>query len=150
MPNVVRDASIEEVGNEAVSVGGHRNEVNILLAGNANDFVRRFAVGQDVVCLDALCTQSVAEIGQVAAIMAHFVRFSKLELIEIACYPAVSDADQKQLGTCEGDEALNMVQNYLIVGGVFNRNEYLLIHDFFVTPSTRARFESAAIRSSHR
>jgi hypothetical protein len=150
MPNVVRDASIEEVGNEAMSVCGHGDEVNLLLTGNANDLVRRFAVREDIVGLDALYAQRFAEVGKVVAIMAHFVRLSKLELIEIACYPAVSDADQKQLCTCEGDEALNVVQDYLIVGGVFNGNEYLLIHDFFVTPSTRARFESAAIRSSHR
>ena len=104
MPHVVRDASIEEVGNEAMAVRGHRDEVNLLLTGNANDLVGRFAVSEDVICLDSFLPQSFAKIGQVVAIMSHFLRFPKLELIEIAGHPAVCDTDQKQLCASQCDE----------------------------------------------
>jgi len=100
----------------------HCDEVNILLTGNANDLVRRFAVRQDIVGLDSFFSQAFAKIGQVVAILPHFLRFPQLELIEVASYPAMCHTDQKQLCASQSDEFLNVVQDYLIVGGVFNRN----------------------------
>ena len=95
---------------------------NILLTGNANDLVRRFAVREDIIGLDSFFSQAFAKIRQVVAILPHFLRFSQLELIEVARHPAVSDTDQKELCARECHEFLNVIQDYLIVGGVLDGN----------------------------
>ena len=137
MPNVMRDAPIEEVRNEAMTVRCHRDEVDILLTGNANDLVGRFAVREYIVGLNSFFLQAFAKIRQVIAILSHFLRFSKLELIEIACYPTVSDTDQKELCARECDEVLDVVQDYLIVGGVLDRNQNSLVHGLLWGPAEK-------------
>ena len=79
-----------------MAVCSHRNQVNLLLAGNPDDLVGGFTVGEDVICLNVIGAQGFGEVGKVVAITPHLVRFAKFELIEIAGHPTVGDANQQE------------------------------------------------------
>jgi hypothetical protein len=61
MADIVGNAAIEKVRNEAMSVGGHGNEIDLILSGYLDNFIGRFAVGQDKLSLKPLTLQVGAQ-----------------------------------------------------------------------------------------
>src|SRR5712664_21298 len=95
VPHLVCSRAIENVTNKPVTMGGHRDKIDIFLAGKLNDFIGRFTKCEHGSAAETLCSQFTFSSFQVCPVFLHLFTLSELELIKVACHPAVGDVDKK-------------------------------------------------------
>src|ERR1044072_6696017 len=128
MPYLVCGRAIKNVTDETVAVGGHRNQINVLFAGQFNNLVGGFAKSEDGVAGEAIIDQVTLSFFEVGAILLHFFAFRQFQLIKISRHPAVGNMDQQKSRTSQSRKRLDVAENGVVGGAVFKWNENVLIH----------------------
>src|SRR6478609_79600 len=105
MTHLVGSRPIQNVANEAVPVCSHGDQVDIFLAGELDNFIRRLAQCQ------------------------HLLALGKLELIEIACDPPISHVNEQQLCASHPCQRLDMSKYSRVGRTVLEWDQYVVVHD---------------------
>src|SRR5260370_27146159 len=119
---------MKNVTDQAVTVRGHCDKIDIFLARELDDFVRRFAEREHRVAGKTFAGQFAAAFFQVSAIVLHLFAFGELELVKIARHPSVGNVDEEQPRAGHARKRLDMGQNRLIGGTFFLRGGGMPIH----------------------
>src|SRR5882724_13186477 len=119
---------MENVTDQAVTMRGHCDKVDIFLARDLDDLARRFAEREHRVAGKTFSRQFAAGFFQVSAIVLHLFTFGELELVKIARHPAIGNVDEEQPRASHARKRLDMGQNRLVGGTVFERDEYMPVH----------------------
>ena len=98
MPHLLDRAAVQEIADELVAVGSHRDQVAAPGRRRPEDLGRRVAERELRRDRQAGAPQPLRHAGQVGAVRLHLVRLGQLELVEIAGRPPVGDMDQQELG----------------------------------------------------
>jgi hypothetical protein len=121
-------AAVKEVGEEPVTVPGHRDQIAIFTFGHLEDFRRRVAEREHGFNRKSFVAKLAGDFFQILAVAFHFLGFGQLELVEIACDPAVGDVQQQQFCPGQFHQRTDVVKNGPVRRAVFQRDEDALIH----------------------
>src|SRR6266404_1892661 len=66
MPHLVCSRAVENVTNKPVTMGGHCDKIDIFLAGQLNDLIRRFTKCEYSSAGEALCANSLLRLSRYA------------------------------------------------------------------------------------
>ena len=69
---------VQEIGEQAVTVGGHRDEVDVLFFGNLDQLCRWIAHCQTRINRESSGAQRIGNLRQIRPILTYFFRFPKL------------------------------------------------------------------------
>ena len=125
----VRGRAQEYIGDEAVAMRGHRDEIDIFFAREFDDLVRRFPQRQDGIAGKTLRGQFAAAFFQVKPVLFHFFALCELELIEIARHPAIGHMNEEQFRASHSCKRPDVRKNGLIGETVFEGDEDVFIHE---------------------
>src|SRR6266446_1549319 len=107
---------------------GHCDKVDIFLARELDDLVRRFAEREHRVAGKAFTGEFAAALLQVSAIVLHLFTFGELELVKIARHPAIGNVDEEEPRAGHARKQLNVTENRFVGIAVLERNKNVLIH----------------------
>jgi len=129
MTDLVRRRPIENVADKPMAVRGHSDKVYILLARKLDDLVGGFTEREDGFAGKPFCRQLAAAFFQVRSVLLHLFALRELELIKITRHPAIRDVDEEQLRAGDARERLDMSQDSLIGGTIFEWDKNVMIRD---------------------
>src|SRR6266545_4714059 len=129
MAHVLDRAAEEDVANEAMTVGGHRNEIALLLIGQPQDLARRVSHRQPRGHRQSrLGAERGGGVLQIRAVLAYLLRFRQVQAIEIARGPAIGDVHEQHFGAGQAREVADMRQQHRVGIGVIERGQDSSIH----------------------
>ena len=99
-----------------------------MLFAKADDHVGRFAHGEDVIDGEALGAKLGGPLFQIRAVPAHLLAFRELQAVVVPRDPAVRDVHEQESGAVKLRERPDVVEDRLIGGTVFERNQDGVIH----------------------
>ena len=119
---------MKNVTDQVVTMRGHCDKVDVSLARDLDDLARRFAEREHRVAGKTFAGQFAAAFFQVSTIVLHLFAFGELELVKIARYPAIGNMDEEEPRVGHARKRLDMGQNRLVGGAVFERDEDMPVH----------------------
>src|SRR5438477_11275247 len=119
---------MKNITDQAVTMRSHCDKIDIFLAREPDDLVRRFAEREHRVAGKTFAGQFAAALFQVSAIALHLFAFGELELVKIARHPAIGNVDEEQPRAGHARKRLDMSQNGLVSRSVLERDENVVIH----------------------
>ena len=128
MANVGDRAAVNQVAQEAMSVGRHGDEIAMFLFGNAQDLVRWISQSETTCNLILLVAQAIGRRLEVLAIALHLFRFGELQAFEVTGDPSIGDVHQKELGIGQLRQHADLDEERLIGRAVFKGDENSLVH----------------------
>ena len=111
-----------------MAVRGHGDEIDLLGACRADDLRRRIAAREAPLRVESRRPQASREAFEVLAIVPHLLRLAELQLVVGPGRPAVGDVQQQQLRVRQARERLDVREDRLVCGRVFDGDEDALIH----------------------
>src|SRR5438477_11916923 len=87
---------MKNITDQAVTMSGHCDKIDIFLARELDDLVRWFAKRKHSVAGETFSRQLAAAFSQVGTVLFHLLAFCELKLIEISLHPAAGNADDEQ------------------------------------------------------
>src|SRR6267378_130064 len=126
---LARHTAVNDIGEAAMSVGRHRNEVALLTLGARCNLLCRIAAGENRFCLVALLLESVGHRLDVLAVALHLFGFAEIELIDVARGPSIGDVYQhdRRVIAC-ARQLPYVIQYHFVVVRMLDGNEYALVH----------------------
>src|SRR5262245_58392240 len=94
MPNVIGDASVQQVLYKTVAMRRHGDQITALTNRGSSDLLARIAARQERFGFDPVGNQRFARLLEVDAVDSHFLRLTQVELLHVPRGPAVSDVDE--------------------------------------------------------
>ncbi len=91
-------------------------------------------------------SRSHAQTIQVLAVVAHFLGFTQLEIVEMARGPAVGDMDEQELGARKAGEGAYVLHDRAVGRRVLDSDEDALVHVLERLVTARPRLARAATR----
>lgn len=125
----VRGGPMQNIANETMAVRAHCDQIDLLVAGQFDDFIRRFPQGENGIAGKTFFDQLPAALFQIGAVLFHLFALSQLQLIEISGHPSIRDMDEKQLRPRHAGKRLDVAQDRFVGGSVFQGNQNVMIHD---------------------
>ena len=130
MANTVDRRASNEIVEEAMTMGRHRQQIDAAFLRKADELRGRVAhrqLGRD---LESMRSEIGGDPREVIAVVLHLLRLAQLQLIEIARRPSVGDVHQEQLRANQQGEPTHVLQNRLVGRGMFDGNENAAIHTY--------------------
>ena len=112
-----------------MTVGGHCNQITLLILSRFQDSSRGIAEREKSVHLQSTLSQRLGGTFQVCAVALHLFGFGQAKLIVIAGSESVGDVDQEQIRAVYFRELGDVRQERLVRPTVFQSDENSLIHD---------------------
>jgi hypothetical protein len=132
MADFVDGAAEEDVAEEAVAVGGHGDEVAVLVAGGVDDLGGRISAGE---FHGNESYSASAEFGggfiEILAVAAHFFGFGQAEAVVVSRDPAVSHMHKQEFRAEVAGKFGDVRQERFIRLPIFKSNENLAVHGQF-------------------
>lgn len=117
----------EEIGEEAVAVGGHGDEVAVFIFDPLDDFFLGVAKGEFGVDGEAIALEFGLFFGEIGAVLADF--FGVGVWAELARGPAVGDVEENQVAAAECGKGADVFKDGAVgIGGV-EGDEDGVVHD---------------------
>src|SRR5688500_18818534 len=88
------DAAPQHVGEPAVSMRRHRDQIAALTLSGGRDLSRGISAGKQRFDLEAFTLERVRYLLDVFAIVRHFPRLAELELDDVPRHPSIVDVNQ--------------------------------------------------------
>jgi imidazolonepropionase-like amidohydrolase len=126
--DLVGSRAEQDVLDEAVAVGRHRDQVDALFLGHLHQLGRRIAHRQTGIDGQPTRFELTAQSIQVVAVDFHFLGFAQLELVEVPRRPTVGHMHEQQRGTGQPGEIGDVSENRLVGGRVLDRDEDAAVH----------------------
>ena len=94
MTDGVNGAAEDEIAQKTMAVRGHRNQITLFALGGFQDFSRRIAQGELSGDFQAGFAQPRGTVFELRPVLFHLLGFGQLQLVEIACHPAIGHVYQ--------------------------------------------------------
>ena len=128
MSDLIGDAAAPEVGQEAVTVGRHRDQRAPLPLRGGRDLDCRLAGGQHSLGGEPLGGELASNAFEVEAVVAHLFGFAQLEIAKIAGCPAVRHMDENQGRPAQSSQPAHVSEHVRVGRRVFERDQDAIVH----------------------
>ncbi len=118
----------DQVGQEAVAVGAHGDQVGAALLGELDDLVGGLAAQEGGVGGDAGAFEALAHLFEVGAVDPHLLGFGQVELVEMAGHPAVGHVHQQHPAAELLGQRLDVGEDRFVGAAVLEGHQDQLVH----------------------
>jgi len=119
---------VEDVGKEPVSVGRHRDQIDVAIDGDADELARGITHGELGLHLEPAAREILFQSAEVRAIGLDFLGLPKIELIVVASGPAIGDVHEQQPRARQLRELRDVLEDRAIRAGVLDSDENMAVH----------------------
>src|ERR1700693_3589003 len=95
MPELARHTAANDIGESAMPMGRHGDQVALLALGTSRDLLCRIAAGENCFRLVALLFKRVGNRLDVLAVAFHLFGLAEIELIDVSRGPPIRDVYQQ-------------------------------------------------------
>src|SRR5512134_3057117 len=128
MANLARHGTPDHVGEPAVAMRGHGDQVAFLALGGRRDLVRGFTRREYGFDVQSVPPEAGRDLLEVAPVVAHLLRLAQLQRFDVPRHPSVRHVDQDQPGLARPRQRAHVREDRLVGVGMLERNEDALVH----------------------
>ena len=114
---LVGDTAAQDIGEPAMSVRRHRDEVAPLALSAGCDFLGGITTGQNCLSLVAVLLERLGNRLDVLAVALHLFGFAKIELVDVSGRPPVGNMDQhdRRTAAARPRQFTDVIEDHFVV-----------------------------------